>query len=158
MKKSIKKSLGNRIENIIGCLGLFLGISWGSIMVSAALDHNPQSEYTNEPWLLLPIFYSWLILLSTPFLMPKFLKWLHRKFFNTQNFFFKTIIVSCILLSLFSLFCCFDAVITFAAPDLGFPHYGTIRELISRISTTVCAVLYPLVAGYFLKELFTSKA
>ncbi len=48
-------------------LGMILGIFVGCLMVYAALDHNPQDEFTNNPEGLIPIFYAWLAFVAFPF-------------------------------------------------------------------------------------------
>ena len=57
------------IANAIGCLGIVGSTAFGIAMVFAALDHNPQRIYTENPEYLFPIFYSWAAVLSLPFLI-----------------------------------------------------------------------------------------
>jgi|GEM_PF-6379261 len=67
MDKKIKFLL---IANIV--IGLCLGLAAGLIMTLAAWDHNPQEQFSSQPYLLIPIFYSWFSAASTFFFISAF--------------------------------------------------------------------------------------
>jgi len=73
----------SKVSRILLSLGIALGILWGLAMVSAALDHNPQNEFTDNPEDLIPIFYGWMAFVSLPFsliaLFIEIIRFLKRK-------------------------------------------------------------------------------
>ena len=86
MKAFIKTSLGNitahKIIKWATCLALMLGLCVGLVAIEAALNHNPQQEYSNNPMGLVPIFFGWFSVLAGPCLLIRHMTLWQNKYLN----------------------------------------------------------------------------
>jgi hypothetical protein len=65
-------------------LGTLLGTSAGLFAINAAWQHNPQGEFSSDPYLLIPIFLVWFVHNSSLFYLYAFGTYIFR---NKKIFF-----------------------------------------------------------------------
>lgn len=153
-KKYMMGNFGIRTHRVIvTTIGLTLSIIWGGYMVMAALDHNPQEEYIREPWLLLPIFYSWLCVFGYPFVFFYTFRNLTNKVILQHGIPLKILRFILLVSSLLALAPFIYTLFVFSG-QIGWADYNSPLETYLTITGTICALIFPFSVWDFIHSVF----
>jgi hypothetical protein len=94
----------SRISKYILWAGILIGVFVGGVAVYAAIDHNPQGEFSDNAFSLIPIFLIWMGIFSVPCALLSALIEIFKAAKPQRSS--KNILISLLLLSLLVLFSC----------------------------------------------------